>query len=47
LSGHPQRLDRVDAERLDDRLPALHPMSIGAAAGCRIDNAGPVPTDAA
>ena len=23
------------------------PMSIGAAAGCRIDNAGPVPTDAA
>ena len=27
----PDRLDRVDAERLDDRLPALHPMSIGAA----------------
>src|SRR6188472_3450619 len=28
----PDRLDRVDAERLDDRLPALHPMSIGASA---------------
>ena len=31
----PDRLDRVDAERLDDRLPALHPMSIGASAGGR------------